>query len=288
MGEIKISIFVENINHHPAEMKIITIILSIFLTGTGLHAQVPLNWTIDEINPNEDLALYPDESVFTEGVRSCRLQLNSGAVPYLISDAYDVSPGTAYVFSIDVLDNDTAGQIKVYADFYDSNHFNIYGATPVFSSDSSEWQTISWAGTIPAQAVQGYVLIKFYCQPDLYHFTKSARAWIDNIQFHQAGGANLVENGSFEGWIVGVEEAGQEEDQFVVYPNPVVDIVNIDLPETAEMIVISDLMGKEVLKMNVEGRRKIQLDITQLSGGLYLTKVILENSSFQALKLIKQ
>jgi len=279
---------VKNINHQPTEMKINFLILFLLLTGSALFSQVPLNWAIDEINPNEDIKLYPDEAVFTDGMKSCRLQLNSGAVPYLISDVYSVSPGASYEFSIDVLDNDTSGQLKVYADFYDSYGFNIYGGTPVFSSDSSGWQRISWLGTIPDQAVSGYVLIKFYCEPELYHFTKTAEAWIDNVQFRQSGGANLVSNGSFEEWIVWVEEVETIKGFLNIYPNPAGDFVNIEIPEDADFIIISELTGRQILKMNLDGRKKIQVDLYQFSAGVYLTAAILGNGSVLTEKLFKQ
>jgi hypothetical protein len=288
MGAIKISIFVQNNYHLPAKMKLIAIFIFFLLTGTGLFAQVPLNWTIDEINPNEDLTLYPDESFFTDGVRSCNMQLNSGAVPYLISDVYNVTPGSSYEFSFDVFDNDTAGQVKVFADFYDIYGFNIFGQPPVFSSDSSEWQKMGWVGVIPDQAVVGYVLIKFYCQPDLYHFTKKANVWIDNFQFRQSGGDNLVANGSFEEWIAGFDEPVNKSCPFAVYPNPAGDFVNIDLQDDAEFIVISDLMDKEILRINVEGHQNIQIDLRHLPEGLYLTTAILGNGSYLAVKLFKQ
>lgn len=267
-------------------MRLLITYIFFLLTGANIFAQVPLNWTIDEINPNEDLTLYPDESVFTDGVKSCRLQLNSGAVPYLISDVYNVTPGSTYEFSIDVFDNDTAGQIKVYADFYDAYGFNIFGQPPVFSTDSSEWQTISWQGVIPDQAVSGYVLIKYYCQPQLYHFTKTAYAWIDHIQFRQAGGNNLVANGSFEDWIIGIDEPGQKNPQFAVYPNPAGDFVNIDLPKDTKVIVISDLMGREILRISSTQKNIFSVDISKLLDGIYLLSAVLNDNIIYRQKLI--
>lgn len=268
-------------------MKFFTPLVLLLLTWASAYSQIPLNWTVDEINPNEDISLYPDESVFTDGMKSCRLLLNSSAVPYLISDDYSVTPGASYKFSIDVLDNDTAGQLKIYADFYDSYGFNIYGGTPVFSSDSSEWQTISWEGTIPDQAVTGYVLIKFYCEPDLYHFTRTAKAWIDNAQFRQSEGANLVSNGSFEEWILGLEDPGNYENPLAIYPNPAVDFVNIYLPEDIDFIVISDLTAREVLRMKVDGRKKIQVDLKRFPEGLYLISAVTGPFSVLTGKLFK-
>ena len=269
-------------------MRFITIFVISLLIDTVLQAQVPLNWTIDEINPNEDITLYPDGSFLTEGIKSCHLQLNSGAVPYLVSEVYYVTPGAAYEFLSDVFDNDTAGQVKIYADFYDTYGFDVFGQPPVFSSDSSEWQTISWESVIPEQAVVGYILIKFYNQPDLYNFTKTAHIWIDNIQFRQSGGDNLVANGSFEEWIVGVDEPGIIRNPLSIYPNPAGDFVYIDLPDDAEIIVLSDMMGREVFRINIEGEDSFQIDIRQLKQGMYLVAAILENNSEIKRKLIKQ
>ena len=267
-------------------MKLITFISFLLLSGASLCAQSPLNWAIDEINPNEDITLYADQSVFTDGLRSCHLQLNSGAVPYLISTPYSVSPGAAYHFSIDVLDNDTAGQLKIFADFYDSYGFNIFGHSPLFSSDSSDWQTISWSDTVPDQAVTGYVLIKFYCEPDLYHFTKPAQAWIDDVQFRQAEGNNLVLNGSFEEWIVGVEDHQGDKNHLAVYPNPASDFVNIDLPDDADGLVISDLMGRELIKISSFMNEDHRVEISMLPEGLYMMSAILNKDRIYQGKLM--
>jgi len=259
-------------------MKFITIFFVFLLIGATVHAQVPLNWTVDEINPNEDVTLYPDESFFSEGMKSCHLQLNSGAVPYLVSDVYNVTPGAAYEFSFDVFDNDTAGQVKVYADFYDTYGFDVFGQAPVFSSDSSEWQTISREGVIPAQAVVGYVLIKFYNQPDLYNFTTTAHIWIDDIRFRQTGGDNLVTNGGFEEWVVGVDDIWNDENTLLIYPNPAQDAVNLKLPGSAKFIVISDMMGREVLRINSIAKDNYRIEIKTLPEGIYLISAVQEDN----------
>jgi hypothetical protein len=270
------------------KMKLITTFVSLLLMGTAVHAQVPLNWTIDEVNPNEDLTLYPDGSFFSEGLKSCHLQLNSGSIPYLLSEVYNVTPGAAYEFSFDVFDNDTAGQVKVYADFYDTYGFDVFGQPPEFSADSSEWQAVSWEGIIPAQAVVGYVMIKFYNQPNPFNFTRTANIWIDNIRFRQTGGDNLVANGGFEDWVLGINEAGNEKPSLSIYPNPAIDFVNIDLPDDAKVIVVTDLIGREMLRINVEGRGEIMIDVKHLPKGLYLTTAIVGNGSVISGKWLKK
>jgi hypothetical protein len=243
-----------------------------------LNAQSPMNWTRDEINPGEDFTLTPDESLFTEGMKSMHMQLNSGAVPYLVSDVFYITPGADYEFSIDVFDNDTAGTIKVYADFYDTYGFNVFGHAPLYSEDSSEWQTISWQGTLPAQAVVGYILIKFYNQPDPYHFTRKADIWIDNVQFIQPGIENLVLNGGFENWNVGIDE--NVLSALSLYPNPSKDYINIDLPEKPEEIFITDLTGKEILRVNHISDRSIRIDVSNYTPGLFFISVLLEDGSY--------
>ena len=251
------------------------------------YSQVPLNWTVDEINPGEDILLIPEVSNFTEGLKSCHMQLKSGSVPYLISDVFFITPGADYEFSIDVFDNDTAGQVKIYADFYDTYGFDIFGHPPLFSSDSSEWQSISWSGIIPDQAVVGYVLIKFYNQPDLYHFTKTAEIWLDHVQFREAGGNNLVTNGGFEDWLVGINENGDDRLMFI-YPNPAGDFINVDLPGQAKSFIITDMAGREVIRVDYAVNGPYQIDVKCLPGGLYLTTAILDNNSVLRGKLLKQ
>jgi hypothetical protein len=269
-------------------MKLPVTFFILLLAGYAAQAQSPLNWTLDEINPGEDFTLAPDETSLSEGAMSCHMQLHSGAVPYLVSDVYYVTPGAAYEFSFDVLDNDTAGQVKVYADFYDAYGFDIFGEAPVFSSDSSGWQTISWEGTVPSQAVVGYVLIKFYCQPDLYNFTRTANIWIDNIRFRDAGGNNLVANGGFESWNVGVEDYRVKPGALTIYPNPAVDFVNIELPGEAKTLVISDLTGREIYRESLTGATNFRLNVRNYPNSIYQVQAILLDGSVLSKKFIKQ
>jgi len=259
---------------------IISFILSICIAS--LYSQVPLNWTIDEVNPGEDVSLFPDETVYTDGLKSCRMQLHSGAVPYLISDFFYIPPGADYEFSIDVFDNDTAGQVKVYADFYDTYGFNIFGEPPIFSADSGQWQTISWQGSIPEQAVVGYILVKFYCQPNLYSFTKTSDIIIDNVRFLASGGENLVVNGSFEEWVVGMDDKEIKVERFTIYPNPARYFVNVNLLEAADYLVISDLSARVVLEMQITGMIICRIKIDQLPDGIYFITAFSHNKAIGA------
>lgn len=262
------------------------IIPMLFAAFGAIGQQLPLNWTIDEVNPGEDVTLSPDDTFFTEGTRSCKMQLNSGAVPYLISEIYPVVAGMPYEFSIDVFDNDTSGQVKVFADFYDAYGFDIFGAPPQFSVDTNIWQTLQWADTIPAQAVVGYVLVKYYCQPNLYTFTQTANAWLDNTRFIQGSGPNLVANGGFEQWAVGIGENPADAAGLVVYPNPARNMIHIDLPAGAKLLIVSDLMGKQISISDVTGKPSEQVDVGNFTDGIYLLKVSSGKGQNQNLKFI--
>jgi hypothetical protein len=247
-----------------------------------------MNWSRDEINPGEDFILSPDGSFFTEGTKSLHMSLNSGAVPYLVSDVFYINPGAEYEFSVDVFDNDTSGQVKIYSDFYDQYGFDIFGEQPVFSQDSSEWQTISWTGTVPMQAAVGYVQVKFHTQPDLYHFTRQAETWIDNMQFRQADGINILANGGFENWEVGIGENENAEKLLKVYPNPAKEVLSIMLPEKSIILIIRDILGRMVCQKplsNEDSPHQISLD--QLEDGVFLISIFMEDGSVLRGKFIK-
>jgi len=237
-----------------------------------VFSQAPLNWTRDEVNPGEDFILVYDEIKFTEGQRSCHMQLHSGAVPYLVSDVYYILPGAAYEFSIDVFDNDTAGQVKIYADFFDTYGFDIFGQDPVFSHDSAGWKTIAWQGTVPEMAVVGYVMIKFYCQPDLYIFNQTSEIWIDNISFKINGDTNLVTNGGFENWALETDELPGNTSRIIIYPNPARQFVNVILPKGMKEIILTDIAGNALINESAGENPILQMDVRSLQKGVYLIK----------------
>ncbi|MCF8364234.1 MAG: T9SS type A sorting domain-containing protein [Bacteroidales bacterium] len=162
----------------------------------NVSAQVPTNWFIDTPSPG-DISLAPNTEFFTEGVQSCRLTLYTANVPYFISDNFAVNMGADYTFSLDVLDNDSRGRLKIYADFYDVDGNDIYGEAPIYTEDNPDWQTITWSAVVPDGAVFGYVWIKFY---DTDGFIDEAIAYVDNASFVESGGTNVVVNGGYESW----------------------------------------------------------------------------------------
>jgi hypothetical protein len=79
-----------------------------------------------------------------------------------------------------------------------------------------------------------------------------------------------------------------------VYPNPAVDVLNIqlqnDLTENA-MLNITDLAGRTVISQNIsaaQGKNKVSIDISSLESGNYIARLIsgsnLQNVSFVVAK----
>jgi hypothetical protein len=178
-------------------MRIKNLLFVIFMAlAINMMGQVPLYWFIDTPEPG-DISLAPNTVYFTEGAKSCEMTLHTTNVPYFKSDNFAVNMGATYTFSLDVLDNDSRGRLKIYADFYDIEGNDIYGEAPVYSVDDPDWQTISWTAVVPDQAVWGYVWIKFYEQDN---FTDEAVIYVDNASFVESLGSNLVVNGGYEQW----------------------------------------------------------------------------------------
>lgn len=85
----------------------------------------------------------------------------------------------------------------------------------------------------------------------------------------------------------GVEE--MNNNQFTVFPNPVQTVANINFNASTEgnaVLTISDMSGRDVItnyKTVVNGSNSIQIDAKDLTSGLYLVKIRLNNSEFQTL-----
>ncbi len=271
-------------------MKIFLSFFTLIFFSAGLFAQVPLNWTVDELNPGQDITLSPDEIFIKEGARSCHMQLNSGEVPYLISESYNVTAGRAYQFSMEVYDNDTLGQIRIYADFHDILGNDVFGEAPVFSADSSGWQYIGWEGTVPAEAVTGYVLIKYFCQPGLNTFINTANVWIDDTRFQEQGGGTLVANGGFEEWNVGWEETDPVI-RLSIFPNPVEDYLYFLSGSDFDRLFIRDVTGKQLLDQTIEGSNvksiPQKVDVSLLTRGIYILTFRFSDGRVESLKMVK-
>jgi len=84
---------------------------------------------------------------------------------------------------------------------------------------------------------------------------------------------------------LGLEDKLSLKPNPIVYPNPGVDLINIDIDVSFADIEILDLNGRLVLSLNNTSLKGI--DISSLSSGSYLIKVI-TNSNIYPIKFIKK
>lgn len=73
---------------------------------------------------------------------------------------------------------------------------------------------------------------------------------------------------------------------FIIYPNPVIDLLNISSTETINNIQIFDISGKKVFTTSPHNKMT-QLDLSTIVPGIYLVKLIAEDS-VRIVKMIKK
>lgn len=84
---------------------------------------------------------------------------------------------------------------------------------------------------------------------------------------------------------LGIEVADKSKSKFIVYPNPGLDIITIDMDVSIGDLEIIDLNGRLALSYNNINLKNI--DISKLSKGSYIIKVK-TNSIIQTIKFIKE
>lgn len=259
-------------------------ILLVLLATISVRSQIPTFWYLDVVTPN-DVSLNPNYTSFTEGTKSCQLNLLLPNVPYLICNDFPVVPGTPYTFSIDVFDNDPRGYLKLYCDFRSATGGNIWGENPVVVNDNQNWQTISWSANVPANAAKGYVLIKFYHSAG---FVNLATALVDNCKF-MVGSSNLVLNGGYEDWGgVNIPPVGAANNSSATFRfiNPAVFPLWIQPTVEVDRIEILDVAGRLVMTTPMNERGEVVIESGQLRGGVYMVTGWKANQLISAEKLI--
>jgi hypothetical protein len=83
-------------------------------------------------------------------------------------------------------------------------------------------------------------------------------------------------------------EDQMKETLFALYPNPVIDIINISFPKNSDRaeLVLYDVLGKVVLK-KVITPSKNQVDVSHLSSGMYIASLT-SNNKTTSFKIIKE
>lgn len=71
-----------------------------------------------------------------------------------------------------------------------------------------------------------------------------------------------------------------------IYPNPVVDVLNVEMEEIPDLVQVVDMTGK-VIKTQKTNSEKIMVDVSSLPQGVYFVKVTFKNGQSTSAKFIK-
>ena len=111
------------------------------------------------------------------------------------------------------------------------------------------------------------------------------------VQEADAGNIHLSEGfvGPDMTYLLGVEDYGQLEG-LQIYPNPVKDKLNIQLPETGNYeVYLFDLTGKQLWQNNIENNSYFSYQMRDYKPGIYLLTVVdRENKKSLTFKVQKQ
>jgi hypothetical protein len=95
---------------------------------------------------------------------------------------------------------------------------------------------------------------------------------------------------SFEDLTTGLEEQTElDNSNLIIYPNPVTDVLNVDLTGLASggTISILTLEGKLLQEQKTEGENTVTLNLSQLPQGIYLCRYV-SRTVIKTVKIIKQ
>ena len=114
---------------------------------------------------------------------------------------------------------------------------------------------------------------------------------------------NVKWNGTYKYWEVTIDTVGfsgffvrtssstlasanVKQDQVAIYPNPVKDVLNIDLKTNQGEVKIFDLSGKVIKTASVN--KSGSVDVSKLSKGLYIVEITMNGTSKVTKKIIKE
>src|SRR5262245_7858978 len=85
---------------------------------------------------------------------------------------------------------------------------------------------------------------------------------------------SIFSNAGCHGFVTGLETVRSGVDNLMIQPNPASDVIYIPGLEKGQLLMISDITGKTVMRMHYENHA---LDISSLKDGIYF--LVLEDSN---------
>ncbi|HOY38904.1 MAG TPA: T9SS type A sorting domain-containing protein [Bacteroidales bacterium] len=172
--------------------KLYILSVALFVFSLGLSAQsTPDNWTV----ATSLITVSEETTTVSEGAKAMKVVFTGTANEDIRSESFSVTGGASFVYTLDVYDNDAAGRVRMAIIWSSANDYST-----IYSADLATFQTLTYSGTVPAEATSAYVLLRFY---DISgNWDGDAELIIDNASFTENAGINLIQNPSFELWSV--------------------------------------------------------------------------------------
>lgn len=144
-------------------------------------------------------------------------------------------------------------------------------------------QTNSWDELIPHPGESLWAPGSFIIDGMLYFFGGVDRSGFDEVYFEDMWACDLNS-------ILGVSDPVQAYTPFTIAPNPVSDLLEIDMKQSQSAkytVEIYDATGKSILKQNME-ISPIQINVQQFNPGIYIVKLTTDKGKIYTQKLIKK
>ncbi|MES2560675.1 MAG: T9SS type A sorting domain-containing protein [Bacteroidota bacterium] len=123
---------------------------------------------------------------------------------------------------------------------------------------------------------------------DLSNFANADKAVFKFSCISGMGGSLNIDNFSFGGSYVGVNETSENDNHFNLYPNPASESVTLDLPAGASGdVIIMDITGKIVLTQPIENLQQ-HIALSHIPEGMYLAQITLGGQSIIQKLLIRK
>lgn len=164
-------------------------------------------------------------------------------------------------------------------DGYDIFTFAIDGTVMEELSGTVNWER----ATFPVTA--GLHTFTFTYEKDFTTKRGSDCAWIDNV--YLPGQAGVVENDREVDFPTGISKFA-EKSTVNVYPNPATHAITISADERISKIEIIDIHGRLVKSVTGSGNHSEQLSISELAKGIYLVRIVTNETDIMVKKIVKQ
>jgi len=148
------------------------------------------------------------------------------------------------------------------------NHAHVFSSSVI--ADTLGWTLVS--GSFIADSAYRYVVLgNFFDNEhtdtlDLGQFNQRAYYYIDNLCVREIDGDCLLNTST--------ETDSHSENTMLIFPNPTVDIVNLQVDyDLIQEVSLFDFSGRPIINHTEVSQNRMQIDLGELDNGTYVLKI---------------